>query len=116
VWSDRRITVVFQPHRYSRARDLFKEFTRAFNDADVLLVMEIYPAGEEPIEGITGRAIYEGIREHGHREAYFVPTVEEAVTFLTDFSREGDLILTLGAGDVYRVGDGYLDVVKKDGR
>lgn len=108
VANKRRIVAVFQPHRYSRTRDLFREFTMAFNDADVLVVMDIYPAGEDPIKGITGEALFDGIKEHGHREAYFQQTLDDVVDFLQEFSRDGDMILTLGAGDVYRVGEIFL--------
>jgi UDP-N-acetylmuramate--alanine ligase len=109
VAKDRRLVVIFQPHRYTRTRDLFREFTMAFNDADVLVVMEIYAAGEDPIEGITGEGVYEGIKEHGHREIYLQSSIDDAVNFLDDFSRRGDMILTLGAGDVYRVGEIFLN-------
>lgn len=108
VAKDHRIVAVFQPHRYTRTRDLFREFTMAFNDADVLVVMEIYAAGEDPIEGITGEAIFDGIKEHGHREVYIHRSVDDAAGFLREFSRKGDMILTLGAGDVYRVGETFL--------
>ncbi len=116
VWNDRRLVVVFQPHRYSRTRDLFKEFTKAFNDADVLIVMDIYGAGEEPIDGVTGASIYDGIREHGHREVYFVPPIDEVVDFLMEFGRKGDVLLTMGAGDVYRVGESYLELLRGDAK
>lgn len=109
VWSARRIVAVFQPHRYSRTRDLFKEFTMSFNDADVLIVMEIYSAGEEPIEGIDGKFIFNGIREHGHREAYMTPSITETVDFLRENTKEGDIVMTLGAGDVYKVGEIFLE-------
>ncbi len=108
VTSERRLVVVFQPHRYTRTRDLFREFTMAFNDADVLVVMEIYGAGEEPIEGVTGEGLFEGIKGHGHREIYFQSSVEDAVEFLESFSKKGDMVLTLGAGNVYRVGEKFL--------
>ncbi len=108
VFGERRLIVVFQPHRYTRTRDLFREFTMAFNDADLLLVMDIYAAGEDPIPGVTGESIFEGIREHGHRDVRFLPTIDEVIEFLRENARPGDVILTLGAGNVYKAGELFL--------
>ncbi|RMG58041.1 MAG: UDP-N-acetylmuramate--L-alanine ligase [Deltaproteobacteria bacterium] len=108
VFGERRIVVVFQPHRYTRTRDLFREFTMAFNDADVLIVTDIYPAGEDPIEGVTGESLFQAILEHGHRDASFAPTLEEAVEILEKRAEQGDVVLTLGAGNVYSVGETFL--------
>jgi UDP-N-acetylmuramate--alanine ligase len=98
------VVAVFQPHRYSRTADLMNEFATAFYDADHLLVTEIYPAGEEPLPGVSGREVWETITRHGHRRAVFTPTKAEAVAHLRANLRPGDLLLTLGAGDVWQVG------------
>jgi UDP-N-acetylmuramate--alanine ligase len=103
-WPDQRRVVVFQPHRYSRTRALHDEFTRAFYQSDVLLVLPIYPAGEDKIEGVTGEALGEAIKAHGHKDVHFVKTMREAVEQLRRIVRAGDLVLTLGAGDVWKVG------------
>jgi UDP-N-acetylmuramate--alanine ligase len=114
---ERRTVVVFQPHRYTRTRDLKTEFASAFNQADVVVVMEIYAAGEQPIEGVTGKMLFEGIRSHGHRNAHFIPDRQRTVDWLMDNVEDGDLVITMGAGDVWRVGDEFLKLVdgKTDG-
>ncbi|MEO5657386.1 MAG: UDP-N-acetylmuramate--L-alanine ligase [Nitrospiria bacterium] len=105
----RRLVVIFQPHRYTRTRDLFPEFCTAFNQADVLMVLDIYPAGEPPIEGISAAALAAAIREHGHRDASFVDSREAAIERAVKLVRPGDLVLTLGAGDVWKAGPALLE-------
>ncbi len=98
-----RIVAAFQPHRYSRTRDLFDEFTGAFNQADVLLVTDIYPAAEQPIEGINSQRLVTAISTHGHQGVELVPHKAELAPRLAEMARPGDVIITLGAGDVNRV-------------
>jgi UDP-N-acetylmuramate--alanine ligase len=107
-WPDSRIVVVFQPHRYSRVAALFDDFTRAFYEADSVLVLPIYSAGEAPIESIDGQSLCEEIREHGHKDVVFRDGHDAAVSHLKETLREGDVLLTLGAGDVWRVGEKVL--------
>jgi UDP-N-acetylmuramate--alanine ligase len=97
---DRRVVVAFQPHRYTRTSALFDEFTRAFNKADVLLVTEVYPAGEAPIAGATGEALTEAIRAHGHHGARYVADKKKVTAALLEIVRPGDLVIALGAGDI----------------
>ncbi len=97
---DRRVVVAFQPHRYTRTQALFSEFTRAFNNADVLLVTEVYAAGEAPIPGATGERLTEAIRAHGHHAARFIPDKRDVVTELEKIVRPGDIVIALGAGDI----------------
>ena len=104
----RRVVVCFQPHRYTRTRDLLADFCTAFYEADHLVLMDIYPAGEKPLPGIHTGLLYDGIREHGHRDVHYCPDREAAVSHLLRFLREGDLLLTLGAGDVWKVGEAVL--------
>jgi UDP-N-acetylmuramate--alanine ligase len=99
----RRIHVVFQPHRYTRTRDLMAEFATAFADADSLFVLDIYPASEKPIEGITGAALAERISKSG-KSAQYVGSFADAVGAATAVAHEGDMILTLGAGSVSQLG------------
>jgi UDP-N-acetylmuramate--alanine ligase len=108
----RRLVVVFQPHRYTRTRDLLSEFTTAFNDADVLMVLGIYAASEEPIPGITGESLAEAIRSHGHRDVTHVERRADAASALLPRLREGDLVVTLGAGDVTQVGPELLQLLE----
>jgi UDP-N-acetylmuramate--alanine ligase len=105
---DRRLVVVFQPHRYSRTQHLLEEFPKAFNQADVLILTEIYAAGEQPIAGINGGLLADVVKQHGHRQVHFVPTLAKALETVKQLLRPGDLLITLGAGDVWKVGDGFL--------
>jgi UDP-N-acetylmuramate--alanine ligase len=102
---DRRIITVFQPHRYTRTQALFQEFLTAFNDADVLILTEIYPAGEDRIEGVEARALFEGIREYGHKNVTYLADKKEIVDHLLRVIAPGDLVITLGAGDIWQVAD-----------
>jgi UDP-N-acetylmuramate--alanine ligase len=112
----RRTVVVFQPHRYSRVHDLFEEFCRAFHQADVLLVTEIYAAGEDPVGEVSGRKLAEGIERHGHRRVRYVPDLEEAFSALKDEMVEGDLVMTLGAGSVTGLSDRLAEEVRERAR
>jgi UDP-N-acetylmuramate--alanine ligase len=106
---DRRLITVFQPHRYSRTHHLRKEFLTAFYQSDVLIVMDIYPAGEAPIPGVNARDLAEGIAAHGHREVVYMDGDREGIVrFLLESTRPGDLLLTLGAGDVGQLGIEFL--------
>ncbi len=95
-----RVVVAFQPHRFTRTKDLFDEFTRAFNQADVLLVTDVYAAGETPIPGATADKLVQSIREHGHQHARYVPNKAELPEVLEQLVRPGDVVIALGAGDV----------------
>jgi len=97
---DRRVVVAFQPHRYTRTKILFDEFTRAFNKADVLIVTDVYPGGEQPIAGATGEALAEAIRAHGHRGVSFVKSKGQVSGALLDVVEPGDIVIALGAGDI----------------
>jgi UDP-N-acetylmuramate--alanine ligase len=106
---DSRVVTVFQPHRYSRTLHLRQEFLTAFNQADVLLVMDIYPAGEAPIPGVTAADLVEGIRAHGHRNVTYLGSDRAGIVdHVCNISRPGDLVLTLGAGDVSQLGSDIL--------
>jgi len=104
----RRIVAVFQPHRYTRVHALEADFAQAFGDADLVLVTPIYAAGEKEIPGISAEKLAGRIREEGHRDACFAPDFEGAAQWLRSRLREGDLLLTLGAGDVWKVGEEFL--------
>ena len=108
-WPGRRKVVVFQPHRYSRTQKLFDEFTRAFYQSDILIVMPIYPASEKMIPGITAGKLAKSIRAHGHKEVIYLSSVDECLTHLDELIKTGDLILTLGAGNVFKVGEAFLE-------
>lgn len=107
-WLDRRIVVVFQPHRYSRTLALFDEFTRSFYQSDNVLLLPIYPAGEAKIEDVNSRDLVSGIKAHGHKDAAYVESASAAVTHLKEILLPNDILLTLGAGDVWKVGEAIL--------
>src|SRR5712692_9102633 len=107
----RRVVAVFQPHRYTRLRDLFDEFLSAFDDADVLYLFDVYPAGEEPIAEVSARRLYEALRARGHLEVHYLGAEEDPAARIALGSREGDVIATLGAGDIYRIGTEILDAL-----
>jgi len=112
---DRRVLAVFQPHRYSRVRACMAEFQRSFYEADAVVVTEIYPAGEPPLEGATAEALFHGIVEHGHKHAVLIKDLDEVVAHLRRTVREGDIVLTLGAGDVSRVSEALVAALGGEG-
>jgi UDP-N-acetylmuramate--alanine ligase len=96
----RRVVAVFQPHRYTRLAHLRAEFARSFNQADVLLLTEIYPAGEDPIPGVSGRALYEDVQQFGHKDVHFEPDLKKVPAALLKIVRPDDIVIFLGAGNI----------------
>jgi UDP-N-acetylmuramate--alanine ligase len=107
----RPLTVIFQPHRYTRTRDLFDEFLSAFEGADRLVLTDIYPAGEDPIAGATGEALYQAIKRKGHLDVEFIADKTQIVEQVTAKLNSGDVALTLGAGDIYKIGDQLVEAL-----
>ena len=99
-WPERRVVLVFQPHRYTRTRDLLDDFAQVLSEADVLVLLDVYAAGEAPIAGADGRAIARAVRTRGAVEPVFVETLDELQPLLADILEDGDLVLTMGAGDI----------------
>jgi len=110
-WPDRRVVVAFQPHRYSRTAGLFAEFITAFRRADVLVLTDIYAAGEQPIEGITSEHLLERIKQHGQRHTHFIPQLVQQPLALAPLLQPGDLLLTLGAGNIVRAGEQIMQLL-----
>ncbi len=108
-----KVHVVFQPHRYTRTRDLMEDFATAFADADSLLVLDIYAASEKPIEGVSGEALAQAIREKGGRDARHVGSFTDAVNGAAAAAQDGDMILTLGAGSISQLGPMILEKLKE---
>jgi len=104
----RRIVTVFQPHRYTRLRDLFDEFLTAFDDCDVLYLAEVYAAGEDPVPEANSRRLYEALRARGHLDVRYLADGGDAAVTIARESLSGDVVMTLGAGDVYRIGERVL--------
>ena len=107
VWKDRLI-VVFQPHRFTRTKALFGEFTEAFSNADILIVNDIYPASEEPIAGINSAALCVAIRKTGHSHVEYIPQAEGTIEYLLKTVKPKDTVVTLGAGSIYKIGEAFL--------
>lgn len=112
--SGRRVVVLFQPHRYSRTEALFDEFARSFYDAEAVLLTDIYAASEDPIPTVDAERLARQIERYGHRHARYVGGLEEARAALIETLRPGDLVLTLGAGNVWRVGEEVLAQLRVD--
>lgn len=102
-WSDKRLVMVFQPHRYSRTRDLYDDFASVLDQVDVLIMLDVYSAGEQPISGADGRALCRTIRGRGRLDPIFVPDTQALPAVLANVLQDGDLVLTQGAGDVGKV-------------
>jgi UDP-N-acetylmuramate--alanine ligase len=109
----RKVHVIFQPHRYTRTRDLIEDFTTAFGDADSLFVLDIYAASEKPIEGISGEGLARTVREQGGRNAQYVSSFAEAASAAVAGAQDGDMILTLGAGSVSQLGPMIVEKLKE---
>ncbi|MBN1949282.1 MAG: UDP-N-acetylmuramate--L-alanine ligase, partial [Candidatus Cloacimonetes bacterium] len=106
--TDRRIIVVFQPHLYSRTRDFYREFGSSFHQSDILLVTPIYPAREQPLPGISGQMIATAATQSGHKQASYITENKDIIPVLRDTARPGDLIITMGAGNIYHFGEKFL--------
>jgi len=108
IWPASRLIVVFQPHRYSRTKALMKDFWSAFNDADHLFVMDIFSAGESPVDKVHASVIVEGARECGHKNAKYIKSQNDLNKQLHGLAKRGDVLMTLGAGDVWKLGRDFM--------
>ncbi len=111
AWPERRIVAVFQPHLYSRTRDLQDEFGQAFADADVAVVTDVYPAREKPVEGVSGRLIVDRARGYGHDDISYVENVADLPEYLLTLVRPGDAVVLMGAGDIWRYSRVFAEAV-----
>ncbi|MBI5216151.1 MAG: UDP-N-acetylmuramate--L-alanine ligase [Ignavibacteriae bacterium] len=109
----KRVVCVFQPHLYSRTRDFYEEFGKAFLLSDVLIVTDVYPAREEPIQGITGELITNAAMQYGHKGVHYVADKKQVPQYLMGIVKSGDLVITMGAGDIYKYGNEFLNLLKK---
>lgn len=110
----RRVVCVFQPHLYSRTRDFYEDFGRSFFNADVLVLTDIYPAREEPIQGITGELIANTAKEFGHKQVHYVADKKQVPEFLMKLKQPGDIIITMGAGDIWKFGEEFIKQLKME--
>jgi len=112
---DKRIVAVFQPHLYSRTRDFYEDFGRAFMETDVLFVTDIYPSRETPIEGITGKLVSEAAHAAGHRNTAYIEDRKKLIESVESCVKDGDMVITFGAGDVNKIGYELLNILRKRG-
>ena len=110
-YKGRRLIVVFQPHRYTRTKGLFHEFTRSFYQSDILIVLPIYAASEKEIKGVSAQCLCEGIRKHGHKDVSYAPDFTQGLSMITHKIKKKDLVLTLGAGDIYTLGEKLIELL-----
>ncbi|MGE5499061.1 MAG: UDP-N-acetylmuramate--L-alanine ligase, partial [Syntrophothermus sp.] len=111
---DRRLIAVFQPHLYSRTRDFYAEFGRSFLNSDIFICTDIYPARETPIEGITGEMIASAAKKFGHKNVIYVQDKNEVPAVLAKIKEENDIIITMGAGDIWTYGEKFIDLLKSE--
>ena len=111
---ERRLVALFQPHRYTRTRDLFEEFLSAFAQADILFITDIYPAGEDPIPGVSAEALCQSIVEKEDLEVHYVPNREHLVDEVLPLLRPGDIIMTLGAGNIWETSVAIVEALGKE--
>ena len=110
----RRVVCVFQPHLYSRTRDFYEEFGKSFLLSDVLMVTDVYPAREEPIQGVTGELIANAAKQFGHKEVHYVPDKKSVPGYLKRIVKKGDIVITMGAGDIWKYGEEFLKLLNNN--
>lgn len=104
-WPERRLVVAFQPHRYSRTKELFNEFVTCFYDADVLVLTDIYAASEQPIPGVSAELLADEVRRHGQRDVTYIADRTALPDYLAEIVKDGDIVITLGAGNIWQAGE-----------
>jgi len=113
AWPKRRLVAVFQPHLYSRTQQLYEEFGISFFDAEVTVITDIYPAREKPIEGVTGKLIADTAEKFGHQDMHYVTDKNDLPDKLNTLTEPGDIVITMGAGDIYKYGEVFIKTLKK---
>jgi UDP-N-acetylmuramate--alanine ligase len=114
-WS-RRLVAVFQPHLYTRTNNFFQEFGRSFLNSDVFICTDVYPAREEPIPGVSGELITEATKKFGHRNVIYVKDKKDIPSRLMEIKKDGDIIITMGAGDLWKYGEQFIDLLKQNSK
>ena len=112
----RRLVAVFQPHLYSRTKDFYAEFGRAFLDSDIFICTDVYPAREEKIEGISGELVANAAKSYGHKNVFYEPDKEKLPDLLLQLEKKGDIIVTLGAGDIWKYGEEFINLYTEKGK
>jgi UDP-N-acetylmuramate--alanine ligase len=109
----RRLIAVFQPHLYSRTRDFYSEFGRSFLNSDVFICTDVYPAREEPIAGISGEIIANAAKSYGHKNVIYEPDKTKIPKLLIEIKQDNDIVITMGAGDIWKYGEKFVELIKK---
>ncbi|MFA6025510.1 MAG: UDP-N-acetylmuramate--L-alanine ligase [Ignavibacteriaceae bacterium] len=109
---NRRLVAVFQPHLYSRTHDFYLEFGRSFLNSDIFICTDVYPAREEPIEGVSGELIADAAKKFGHKNVHYIKDKNDVPKFLDEIKKDGDIIVTLGAGDIWKYGETFVKTLK----
>jgi UDP-N-acetylmuramate--alanine ligase len=110
---DRRLVAVFQPHLYSRTRDFYQEFGRSFLNSDLFICTDVYPAREEPIDGVSGELIANAAKKFGHKNVVYVKDKNDVPKVLNDLKKNDDIIITMGAGDIWKQGERFVELLKQ---
>jgi len=113
---DRRLIVVFQPHLYSRTKDFYQDFGKSFLNSDVFVCTDVYPAREKPIEGVSGEMIANITKKLGHKNVYYVEDKNEIPNKLMQLKKKDDIIITMGAGDIWKYGEKFVELLKEEKR
>ena len=111
---DRRLVVVFQPHLYSRTKDFYQDFGKSFLNSDVFVCTDVYPAREKPIEGVSGELIANATKKLGHKNVFYIKDKNEIPNQLLQLKKKDDIIITMGAGDIWKYGEKFVELVKKE--
>jgi len=111
---DRRLVAVFQPHLYSRTKDFYQDFGRSFLNSDIFICTDIYPAREKPIEGITGELIANITKKYGHKNVIYIPDKKDIPKKLIELKKKNDIIITMGAGDIWKYGEKFVELLKEE--
>ena len=111
---DRRLVVVFQPHLYSRTKDFYQDFGRSFLNSDVFICTDIYPAREKPIDGVTGEMIANIAKKYGHKNVHYIPDKKDVPKKLMELKKKDDIIITMGAGDIWKYGEKFVELLKEE--
>ena len=112
---NRRIIAVFQPHLYSRTKVFYQEFARALMEADILVVTDVFPAREEPIGGVNGKMISDFAKKSGHKNTYYIKDLKNLKKTLDNLRQPNDMIITIGAGNIWRYAESYMNHIKNIG-
>ena len=110
---NRRLITIFQPHLFSRTKAFYKDFAKALNESDIIILTDIYPAREKPQKNISSKLIFNEIKKHNHKNLFFLDDIDNINLFLTDIVKRNDMVLTMGAGTIWRYGQKFYDYLNK---